>query len=119
MKLELFSGREPHLIEITLINKKKVVYKMTADFTVEEVERLYELEQKVEDTKTDSVSRWTYMTEQVRLAFARFQPEVTTEFLKKNLTHLQIAQIVLFMQENMFKVKGANGEEVKKNPTKS
>jgi hypothetical protein len=119
MKLELFSGREPHLIEVTLTNKKVVVWKMTADFTVEEIERLYELEQKIEDTKTDSVSRWTYMTEQVRLSFSRYNPEITTEFLKKNLTPLQIAQIVLFMQENMFKVKGAGGEDVKKNPPKS
>lgn len=120
MKLSLFSGREPHLIEVTLSNKKKMIFKMTADFTVEEIERLYELEQKIEDTKTDSVTRWTYLVEQVRLSLSRFQPEVTTEFLKKNLTPLQISQIVVFMQTNAFKIKGGGEDEVsKKNPNKS
>lgn len=119
MKLELYNGREPNIIEVTLINGDKVLYKMTADFTVEEIERLYELEQKISDTKTDSMARWSYMAEQVRLSISRFHPDITTEFLKKNLTPLQMAQVILFMQESAFKIKGdaSSVEDVKKNPS--
>ena len=110
---------EKVVTKVKTVDKKKVVFKMTADFTVEEIERLYELEQKIQDTKTDSVTRWSYLVEQVRLAISRFQPEITTEFLKKNLTPLQISQIVLFMQEHSFKIKGSEEDGSKKNPSKS
>lgn len=100
MKLDLYTGREPHIIEAEVEGEKKQ-FKIASDFTVEEFERIYELESQQSDELSFD-ERWAIMYNQILIAFKRYDPEMSIEKLKKIFTRREMLKIINFITANSF-----------------
>lgn len=100
MKLDLYSGREPHIV-IADVNGEQKEFKISSDLTVEEYERLYEIEAQLKDEK-DFERRMSMIYNQVLLAFKRYNPEMTVEDIKSIFSLKEILKIVSFIALNSF-----------------
>lgn len=100
MKLDLYSGREPHIVIADVGGEKKEL-KISSDLTVEEYERLYELEAQIKDEK-DFEKRMSMIHTQVLLAFKRYNPDMTVEDIKKMFSLREILKLVSFIASNSF-----------------
>jgi hypothetical protein len=118
-KLDLYSGREPHVVELEVSGEKKE-FKLPTDFTEEEIERILELEKKVEDSK-DLKSRRSIVFCQIQILLNRYQPELTLEQVKKMLTWDDALKIINFVSEHTFAVasKDNQAESKKKQQQKN
>lgn len=100
MKLDLYTGREPHIIEAE-INGEKASLKIASDFTVEEIERIYELESKMSDEMSFD-ERWEIMYNQILIAFKRYDDSWSIEKLKASFTRKEMLKIINFITTNSF-----------------
>lgn len=94
-KLDLFSGREPHIIELA-VNGEKKQFQIPTDYTEEEIERILELESKVSES-SDLKERRNLIFAQIHILFRRYQPEITLEDVKKILTWGDALKIINFV----------------------
>lgn len=100
MKLDLYTGREPHTIE-TEINGEKATLRIVSDFTVEEMERIYELESKMSDEMSLD-ERWEIMYNQILIALKRYDDSWDIAKLKKSFTRKELLKIINFITTNSF-----------------
>lgn len=99
-KLDLYSGREPHTIEVNISGEKQSLL-VPSDYTVEEHERILELEDKISQTdKDENTVRWDLIFQQLAILFRRYQPEMTSDKLKTVLTKKDALRIMDFLAEN-------------------
>lgn len=113
-KLDLYEGREAHEIFIEVDGEKKG-YRVPTDFTEEEIERLLELEEKLKG-ENNIDERYIIFFEQITLMFRRYNPEITTEFMKAHLSRNEVLSILNFVAKHNFAVnhKDADGKDSKK-----
>lgn len=109
-KLDLFSGREPHIIELA-VNGEKKQFKIPTDYTEEDVERLLELEAQLSKA-TDFQQRTSLIFGHVQVLFRRYQPEMTVDELKKILGVTEAVKIINFFAEHTFTSKRDDSGEV-------
>lgn len=128
MHLNPYQDREPNTVQIRERFGRTVTYKIPTELTVEELERLLEIniqieklaKQKVENTDYDAQAEaikryWDHLFAQCTIIFRHYHPEVTTEYLKKHLTQQIAWDIVNFFDINRwYKV---TGSKKKDNPT--
>jgi|GEM_PF-5873887 hypothetical protein len=109
-KLDLYTGREPHIVELDVRGEKKQ-FKLPTDYTEEEVERILELEAKLEDSK-DIRARRSLVFAQIHILLSRYQPEITLEQVKAMFTWLDAVRIINFIAEHTTAIakKDAEGE---------
>jgi len=92
---------------VTLSDKK--VYKIPSEYTVEEVERLLELQEEqkklegneiIESIKDLQVeSFYKNIFNQLEIIFQHYQPKVTVQYLKKIITHSEALEMVGFFNK--------------------
>jgi hypothetical protein len=87
-------------------------FKIPSSFTVEEIERIYELEEKLQAEKKDVVNRWNFIFQQIAISFAKYHPELSVEELKKLFTREQALEIVGFIAKHTIAMstKNSSGE---------
>lgn len=113
MKLDLFSGREPHIVDLSVAGEKKA-FKIPADFTEEDIERILEIEDKMSGSD-DVRAKRNYIFTQVYLLFRRYQPEITLQQVKAMLTWDDALKIIQFVSANSFG-KSKDGEAADTDP---
>lgn len=96
-QLDLYTGREHNTILVEVDGGKKEIL-LSKDFTVEDIERLYELEIKIGAEKSEYTTeqRWDFMIGQAQIMLHRKHPEITVEIVKKYFTHKQVMEILKF-----------------------
>jgi len=80
-KIDFYSGREPYTIEVEIRGEKREL-KLPVDFTVEEIERFYEVEAVYEKNPDPNKSRYSIWTDEIFTLLKRYQPEITIEDVK-------------------------------------
>lgn len=85
------------------------VFKIPLEYTIEEAERLIELEveqKELEKTPVDEISKtqslekfWFLVFAQIEIILQHYQPEITIEEIKKKLTHKQALDILGFFDK--------------------
>jgi hypothetical protein len=120
-KLDLYSGREPHVVELEVSGEKKE-FKLPTDYTEEEIERILELEKKLEES-SDVTARRSIVFSQIQILLNRYQPDFTLEQVKKILTWSDALRIINFISEHTFavatKTEEAEVDSKKKQPVKN
>ena len=118
MRTFTFKPRKYSIIKL----RDKVEYKIPSEYTVEEVERLMELQveyrkleqQEVQESIKELQVKNFYenIFNQVEIIFQCFQPEVTIDYLKKIITHNEALEIVGFFREYRNKFLSTESTEV-------
>jgi hypothetical protein len=80
-KLDLYSGREPHIVEVEVGGEKRTL-KLPTDFTVEEIERFYEIESELAAGK-DKDSRYAILSRELHLLLKRYQADITLDEVRR------------------------------------
>jgi len=97
-KLDLYTGREPHIVELDVKGEKKE-FRLPTDYTEEEVERLLELGEKLEGSD-DLMTKRALLFAQVHILFARYQPDMTLEQVKAMLTWDDALKVINFISQH-------------------
>jgi hypothetical protein len=101
---------------------EKMEFKLPTDYTEEEIERILELEAKLEDSSTVAAKRGIVFC-QIHILLSRYQPDLTLQDVKRMLTWTDALRIINFVSENTFAVAAKNNEvdvdTKKKAPAKS
>jgi hypothetical protein len=132
MHLNPYKNRGWHTVEIRERWGRRKIYKIPHELTVEELERLLELNTKIErlsleqvddadfDAQEAGVKRfWNYLFAQVTIIFQHFHPDVTEEYLRKHLSDAVALEITNFFDNNRYYKSEANATESKKKVTAS
>jgi len=103
--------------------KKELEYKLPNEYTVEEVERLLELQVLRDKVESEEVSDrgeeqlqnfWRIVFDQLEILFQHFHPEMTREILKSLVTHEEALEILGFYQKYRYQENTDNGKSKKK-----
>jgi hypothetical protein len=116
-KLDLFSDREPHIIELA-VNGEKKQFRVPTDYTEEEIERILELESKVSES-ADLTVRRNLIFQQLHILFRHYQAEMTLEDVKKLLTWNDALKIINFVAANTMTSKKSDAGEVEEGSKKA
>ncbi len=122
--LDLYKTR-PHntVILIDPKSKKKLTFKLPNEYTVEEVERLLELQGLREKIESQEVSDrgekqlqdfWRVVFDQLSILFQHFHPEMTVDELKRIVTHDEALRILGFYQKYRYAGNDESGTSKKK-----
>jgi len=114
-KLDLYSGRQPHTIEIEYAGEK-LELKVPVAFTAEEIERFLEAEAELGKSK-DGISNIKIVFSQLTIVLQRYQPDITEEKTKKYFSLLDAEKILNFIKENSL-LTGKDEPELKKKALK-
>ena len=116
--LNLYKDRGFHTVKIKerrgLLGKTKDL-SVPFELTVEEVERLLELNSRIESLSKEKVHEedfirqerelkkfWDLLFTQALIILQHYQPEITIEYLKKHLTQSQALELTGFFENNRF-----------------
>jgi len=131
--LNLFKERATHTIILGVDGKSKE-FKLPMEYTVEEAERIQELQVKIDQQANIEIEKgtpeavkgeilfWDYIFIQLLVLFNRYQPELKLADLKKILTRDEGVKIIKFFIENRLNsviVPEANTKDKKKAVKKS
>jgi len=128
--LDLYKDRTPHIV-ILDVNGEKKEFKIPTSYTVEEVERLLEIQSRIDDLvnqekkegeESKQISAFfEALFEQLLVLFSRYQSEMSLDFLKKHLTREDAQKIIAFhTQEQLLNsYEQKNNEPKKKTQDKS
>jgi hypothetical protein len=119
--LDLFKARQKHTVVID-VNGEATEFYVPMEYTVEEVERIYELQAEVERLAKKKISAktkeqdlrdfWDAVFGQLLVLFNHYHPEITLEQLKKMLSKDDAAKIVVFFAKS--RISGDEEEPSKK-----
>lgn len=100
--LDLYKNRHYSLLKLS----DGIQYKMPNEYTVEEVERLIELKVKQEYLEKQEVNEsivvlqkmefFRNIFDQLEIIFQHYQPDITSEYLKKILTENEALDVIGF-----------------------
>lgn len=115
--LDVYKNRKHSVV--TLGDKE---YKIPAEFTVEEAERMLEMEvrrkeiekQGVDDEKKQLQEFWSIVFDQLELLFQHHQPEITSAELRRLITHKEALEIVGFYNSYRHIKPTSSGDSKKK-----
>lgn len=105
MKTLVFKSRKYSTVKLS----DSKVYKIPSEYTVEEVERLLELQ--IEQKKVESIevqesikdlqvdNLYANIFNQLEIIFQHYQPEVTIEYLKTVITHSEALEMIGFFNK--------------------
>jgi len=105
--LDLFKKRQPHIIYLD-VNGEKRAYKIPVQYTVEEVERILEIQVKIDDLKATEVEVnsqdqiemfkkfWDHIYSQLLILFNHYQPDIELDFLKNHVDKEDALDIIAF-----------------------
>lgn len=108
--LDLFKKRQPHTVYIE-IDGQKQGFKLPTQYTVEEVERLLEIQVEKEtllksEVDADSIEAtravqqfWEAIYDQLLILFNHYQPEIERDFLLKHVPQEHAVEIIAFFTE--------------------
>jgi len=127
--LDLYKTRQHHTVRFGEGDKAKE-YKFPAEYTVEEVERLLELQARREALEAQEAAPegtperaaqlngfMVAVFDQVEVLFQHYQPEMTAEELKNILTRNEALGILGFFDKYRFRaLKEMSGDSKKKSP---
>mgnify|MGYP003134707924 CR=1 FL=1 len=123
--LDLYKKRQPHQIYIEVDNHKKA-FLIPTQYTVEEVERLLEiqaekdelLKQKVEEDSVEAeralATFWDNIYDQLLILFNHYQPEIEKDFLLKYVSRENAIEIIGFFTEQHIQSVEEDAQNVKK-----
>jgi len=107
--LDLYKSRPHNTVKlIDPKTKKAIELKLPNEYTVEEVERLLELQGLREKIESQSVvgqgekqlqDFWQIVFDQLEILFQHFQPEMSREEIKRLVTHDEALRILGFYQK--------------------
>jgi len=102
-KLDLFKERKKHSITAGEGEDKEEL-DFPADFTLEEEERILELQSELEHLKegeeeVPQEKQYDIILEQITILAQRYQPEITSEYLKEYLTRRDCDKIINWLAE--------------------
>jgi hypothetical protein len=110
--LDLYKNRQFNSVKLTdKTTQKEIEYKLPNEYTVEEIERLLELQvqresmekQDVKDRGEEQLQEfWRVVFDQLEILFQHYQPEITSATLRSLLTHKEALEIVGFYNTNRF-----------------
>jgi len=101
--LDLFAQRKHSTVKLG-DNKE---YKLPAEYSVEEVERILELREEAEalekqqvegDGKTQRELHTSLIFAQLEVMFRHYQPDMTSDYLRKVITHNEALEIIGFFR---------------------
>ena len=103
--LDLYKDRKHSVIKLS--DGKE--YKIPAEYTVEEVERLLELKIKQEEIEALPVEKgkkkeqlatfWANIFSQLEIIFQHYQPDIDESYLRKHVTHNEALEMIGFFQK--------------------
>ena len=114
-KLQLNVPRGFHTIEIAMEKGVLKTYKIPSELTVGEVERLLELQTRIEEVHNEPTHDggaaqlriyWGLIYAQLEIIFKHYHEEVDAEYLKLNLLPKDALYILQFFADNRFIDKG-------------
>lgn len=126
--LDLYKRRPPHTIYIE-VEKKKVAFNIPTQFTVEEVERILEVQDQIDQLKKERVeigseeaSRaielfWENVYMQLLTLFNHYHPEVDLDYLKKYVSQENALEIIAFHTAEHVRNVKEDAKNLKKKPT--
>jgi len=103
-----YKERDYHTVDIRERWGKVKTYKIPHELTVEEVERLLEISERVQRLQESDLHEskavqletlkifWTYIFAQVTILFQHHQPDITEKYLRKHLSDAEALKIVKF-----------------------
>lgn len=112
--LDLYKKRPPHTV-ILNIDNKKTPFNIPTHYTIEETERILEIQRDIDELKLEKVEEnsaeqqvylemfWEKIYAQALVLFQHYHPEVTAEYLKKYLSQEDAAEIIAFHTEQHLK----------------
>jgi hypothetical protein len=122
MKLEVLD-RAYHTLDIAMEKGIVKQFKIPAELTVSEIERLLEAQIKIDKLADEQVSDtgtaqlrlyWSYIYAQLEIIFRHFHPEVDADYLKLNLLPTDAIRILAFFSENRYIEKPVEETDSKK-----
>lgn len=121
-----YRERQYHTVQVKEGLLKTRDFKIPAELTVEEVERLLEITGQIEKLKKEEIASenyfaqrakikefWSYLFAQLTIIFQHYQPEVTTDYLKKYLTESEALRITKFFDLNRYYQAGSESSKKK------
>lgn len=101
--LDLYKNRRSSTIKLA----DGVEYQIPSELSVEETERLYELQvireskenEEVVDAALQSRELMQVVFDQLEVIFQHYTPTVTSEYLKKTVTHTEALEMIGFFQK--------------------
>lgn len=122
--LDLYKARTFNTVKLTdQVTKQEVEYKLPNEYTVEEIERLLELQIKREAMEKEPVKDrgeeqlqkfWAVVFEQLEILFQHYQPEVTADQLRSMVTRTEALEMLSFYDKYRFLEKDPNVKGKKK-----
>lgn len=104
--LDLYKKRQFAIVKLTdSRTKESKDFKIPNEYTVEEVERLLELQtkrqaieaEKVGDKEAEQLQRfWAVVFDQLEILFQHYQPDTTADELRSLVTHQEALEILGF-----------------------
>lgn len=123
--LDLYKKRPPHQIYIEVEGEKKM-FLIPTQYTVEEVERLLEIQADKDDLMKQEVEEnsieheravatfFSRIYDQLEILFHHYQPEVTREFLEEHVKREDAVEIIGFFTAEHIKNVEEDAKDVKK-----
>lgn len=122
------SDRGHHTITLTVADGSERTFKIPTDLSVSEVERLLELQVKIEsdltalDASTEDVETrkarlfWAYIRAQLVVILRHYQPDIEDDFISVNIMQGDMLRILSFFNQNRY-VYIPSGDDLKKKPS--
>lgn len=112
--LDLFKKRQPHIIYLEVDNQKQA-FKLPTQYTVEEAERILEMQAEIDDIKQEVAAEseieqlkqinrfWERVYMQALVLFNHYQPDITLDWLQANVSKENALEIIAFFTEQHVK----------------
>ncbi len=103
--LDLFTTRKSHTVDLA----DGKTYQLPAEFTVEEAERILEIREEIEAKEKEKVegdgaaqraAHAALIFAQLEVMFRHHQPDMTAEYLRKQITHTEALDIIGFFRRH-------------------
>ena len=122
--LDLYKNRQFNTVKLTDSRTQEVKeLKLPNEYTVEEVERLLELQTKRQNLEKEVVGEneaeqlqkfWQITFDQLEILFQHYQPEITSNDLRSLMTHQEALEIIGFYNTYRFQENKEGGSGKKK-----
>lgn len=122
--LDLYKNRTHNIVKVTNPKTKEITeYKLPNEYTVEEVERLLELQiqrEKLEKQKVEGqgaeqlVAFWAVVFDQLEILFQHFNPELDAAKIRSIVTHKEALDILGFYNTHRFQTNEEDEKTSKK-----
>jgi hypothetical protein len=121
--LDLFAARKKHTLMLD-VNGEPTEFYIPMEYTVEEVERVYELQTQIDKIAKKTVNPktqeqdldqfWDAVFAQLLILFNHYHPDLTLDTLKKMLSRKEAVEIIQFFAKERLSTNDQNDTGKKK-----